>query len=114
MRSNSGVRNSASSARTCRLMAACVTLSSSAAREKLDSRAAASNAFSALSGGNRRAMADVTKTYTFCKVTPFVVRAEEAHRSLSEFKNGGYNDARDRTPDRTDRSPALSRPPPLR
>ena len=72
VRSNSGVRNSSSSERTCRLMAACVTFSSPAAREKLESRAAASNAFKALRGGSLRTMPDVTKTNRSCKAMPFV------------------------------------------
>jgi hypothetical protein len=63
----------------CRLIAACVTLSSAAASEKLAWRAAASKALRAFSGKSRRAMLHVTKTYMRCKAMPFVSQGVEEY-----------------------------------
>ena len=63
-RSNSERPNHCSSCRTWWLTADCVTFSSSAAREKLPERAAASKQRSALSDG-RREMADLHEKFSY-------------------------------------------------
>ena len=78
VRKNSRAPSQVSSNRTCRLTAPCVTLSSSAARVKLPSRAAASKALIAFNGGRRDRTMLVSFSHSSRQNKSFVV--EPSHR----------------------------------
>src|SRR3990172_3355845 len=94
----------------CRLTAACVTLSSAAASEKLACRPADSNALRAFKDGSRRAIPHVTKPYIWCKALSFVLPAccDYVLSQQNSFLEERDNDPRHRSFGRDNRGVALS------